>query len=186
MNYWENICKINDRQEAKGRNKYGMILEDNKDLSFSERINHLQEELVDALKYCEHIKAYKSTHVSLNTLAKMIHNNAVEHGWWDEPRSFGDIVALCHSEISEALEEHRDGRPMAYVMRAQNGKPYHETDIENWKINEKPEGVAVEMIDCFIRILDWLAWAEVDIDELLMLKHEYNKTRPYKHGGKVM
>ena len=33
---------------------------------------------------------------TLNEWAKDIHQNAVAHGWWDEPRSFGDIVALCH------------------------------------------------------------------------------------------
>lgn len=42
---------------------------------------------------------------TLNEWARDIHQNAVAHGWWDEPRSFGDIVALCHSELSEALEE---------------------------------------------------------------------------------
>lgn len=27
---------------------------------------------------------------TLNEWARDIHQNAVEHGWWDEPRSFGD------------------------------------------------------------------------------------------------
>lgn len=31
---------------------------------------------------------------TLNEWVRDIHQNAVEHGWWDEPRSFGDIVAL--------------------------------------------------------------------------------------------
>jgi hypothetical protein len=31
---------------------------------------------------------------TLNEWARDIHQNAVERGWWDEPRSFGDIVAL--------------------------------------------------------------------------------------------
>lgn len=37
---------------------------------------------------------------SLNEWAKEIHKNAQEHGWWIEPRSFGEVVALCHSELS--------------------------------------------------------------------------------------
>ena len=48
----------------------------------------------------------------LNDLAADIHANAVAHGWWDEARSFGDIVALCHSELSEALEAYRDGEEL--------------------------------------------------------------------------
>ena len=36
---------------------------------------------------------------TINEWAKEIHENAVEHGWWDEPRSFAEVVALCHSEL---------------------------------------------------------------------------------------
>ena len=41
----------------------------------------------------------------LYKLAKEIHENAVTHGWWDEERNLLEIVALCHSELSEAVEE---------------------------------------------------------------------------------
>lgn len=107
--------------------------------------------------------------MTLNEWAKEIHENAVNHGWWDEPRSFGEIIALCHSELSEALEEYRDGNHNLY---------YNDYD--------KPEGIAVELADCIIRILDWCGKEGIDIEEIIRIKHEYNKTRPYRHGGKVL
>lgn len=105
----------------------------------------------------------------LNELAKEIHENAVAHGWWDDPRSFGEIVALCHSELSEALEEYRAERPSVW-----------------YGMGGKPEGIAVEMADCIIRILDWCGKEDIDIDSVIREKNEYNKTRPYRHGGKVL
>lgn len=102
----------------------------------------------------------------LNELAKEIHDNAVAHGWWNNERPFSEVVALCHSELSEALEADRNGEP------------------PEWYDGKKPEGAAVEMADCIIRVLDWCAKESVDIDRIIRTKHEYNKTRPFKHGGK--
>ena len=48
----------------------------------------------------------------------------------------------------------------------------------------KPEGVAVELCDAIIRIIDYLAYMGVDVEAVLMAKHEYNKGREYRHGGK--
>ena len=130
--------------------------------------------------------------MTLNEWAKEIHENAVAHGWWDEPRSFGDIVALCHSELSEALEEFRGRMPMVYCD-AINVNAACLEDRDGCGIGclrefegRKPEGVAVEMIDCMIRILDWCGKEGVDVDSLLKAKHDYNCTRPYRHGGKAL
>ena len=105
----------------------------------------------------------------INELAKQIHENAVDHGWWDEERGFPEILALIHSEVSEALEEYRNGHRAMEVY---------------YGYDEKPEGIPIELADVIIRILDYCAYAGIDIDAAISEKHEYNKSRPYRHGGK--
>lgn len=121
----------------------------------------------------------------LNAMAAECNRIAREHGWWDNPPSFGEIIALCHSELSEALEEHRDGMPPAYVMRkGADGAAHMETDMGAWAPEDKPEGAAVEMADCLIRLLDWFGAMGYDVEAIVRAKCAYNETRPYRHGGK--
>lgn len=119
----------------------------------------------------------------LNELAKEIHENAKEHGWWEgDDKRFGEIIALCHSELSEALEEYRNGRKIPDVYYSGSG--YIATTPT--KCCNHPKGIAVELADCIIRILDYCGKEGIDIEGIIRLKHEYNKTRPHRHGGKVI
>ena len=104
--------------------------------------------------------------MNLNEWAKEVHDVAVIKGWWDHERDFGELISLVHCELSEAYEEYRDG-----------ALQYYERD-------GKPEGVAVELVDAIIRLLDTLATMGVNIDDILEKKHKFNKTRTYRHGGK--
>lgn len=131
--------------------------------------------------------------LKLNAFAQEVHQNAVNHGFWDPEPSFGDVIALCHSELSEALEHYRKHNPMAFVKKQTCaecpdypcGGEYKETRMDAWLPNEKPDGIAVEMADCLIRILDWFgSYPELDVERLVLAKHMYNKKRPYRHGGK--
>ena len=54
--YWDNICKIAEQQRQKGLKEYGQGLEDNTELSTDERIKMVEEEMVDALMYLEHLR----------------------------------------------------------------------------------------------------------------------------------
>lgn len=104
--------------------------------------------------------------LSLNKLAADIHQVSIEHGFWEKDRNFGEQLMLAVSELSEALEADRDGEP-AYYREINGGKP---------------EGVAVEIIDCIIRCFDTLCPMGVDIDSIMDEKIGYNRKRPYKHG----
>lgn len=95
--------------------------------------------------------------MDINEFAKDVHRNAVEHGWWETDRDIGEVMALIHSEWSEALEEYRAGRPMAYQVQSYGiVQGRIQTDMAKWFPGQKPEGIAVELIDGCIRIFDYL------------------------------
>lgn len=56
IDYWANITAIKDKQTEKGIDTYGQTLEENTAMSIIERLEYLEEELVDGLMYIEHIK----------------------------------------------------------------------------------------------------------------------------------
>lgn len=127
--------------------------------------------------------------ITIAELQKQVHATAREKGWWPiadvvdrkisptivAPIDFSKVnvpekIALMHSELSEALEEfRRDGMRELY-FDTQHGM--------------KPEGIAVEFADCIIRILDFCGAYGIDLEDALITKMAYNKTRPYRHGGK--
>ena len=198
--------------------------------------------------------------IDLNEFAKEVHANAVEHGWYDNgERTEAEIFANIHSEWSEAFDAYAHGEPWYYHHC---GDPATKdricedfADCYSRKIgwdgdhcflrNTKPEGIAVELIDGVIRILDYVGYSEtkknkihidipfielgekfcevicalhalthnakafkcdreqaialiiayvftavkkqgLDPEAIMIEKHEYNKTRPYRHGGKVV
>lgn len=100
----------------------------------------------------------------LNLLSKEIYKNNVEKGFYENPVSFGDRIALMHSELSEALEADRKS-------------------LMDDKLTHR-DGREVELADALIRILDCAGYMNMDIEGAMYEKIAYNKSRPYKHGKK--
>lgn len=123
-----------------------------------------------------------STH--LNVLAADVHALAKLQGWWDKSPSFPEIIALCHSELSEALEAYRNGKEPQAISYLEKNCTRVGIDECSTSRCAKPEGIPIELADCILRILDYCGHADIDIDTAISIKHQYNQTRPYRHGGK--
>lgn len=95
---------------------------------------------------------------SINDFIKKCHHIAKTKGWWQDVRNDGELIALMHSELSEALEAMRN--------------------------HGKKEELAEELADCCIRIFDYCGARKINLEQALLKKIEYNKGRPYRHGKK--
>lgn len=109
--------------------------------------------------------------MEIKDLIKESFETACSSGWHDSPRAFSEVIALMHSELSEALEEARSGHEPNEIY-------YNEG-------NPKPEGVVVELADLLIRLCDACGEFNMDLEKALEIKLSYNKTRGYKHGRKL-
>ena len=106
------------------------------------------------------------TDYGLDALAAVLHETAIEKGFWEGTISYdkiGNKLALVHSEVTEVLEAIRK--------------------------NKGSEEVVEEMADVIIRLLDVYAAMRNSedlihsLDEVLSKKININKERPKLHGN---
>lgn len=112
--------------------------------------------------------------MALNDLAAMATETAKSKGFSKgkkaAQKAIPERLVLMHSELSEALEEHRAGRGP--------------TEVYSNDGSAKPEGIPVEIADLVIRALHFCGELGIDLGAAVKLKMAYNKTRPFKHGKK--
>lgn len=120
----------------------------------------------------------------LDELAKQIHQDNVEKGFWDEPRNTGEMLMLITSELAEALEADRDTNYADLDQFEYENKSDESNDAlfkENFKLYIK-NSFEDEIADTVIRLLDLAAGYDIDIEKHIQYKLKFNRLREYKHG----
>ena len=91
-----------------------------------------------------------SFELTIDQVVDEAYKTSKEKGWHPTPdHTFPERIALMHSELSEALEEFRNGHGVSEVYYGPDGKP---------------EGVPIELADAIIRIADCCGSHGVDLE----------------------
>ena len=110
--------------------------------------------------------------MNLNELAKQIHQNAKDKGFYDVTPNTGERFMLIVSEAAEALEAHRKGKAANTKTFFELIKKYESNGYEIYNSGifgrefQKyvKDSAADELADVVIRILDYCAFAGIEID----------------------
>lgn len=105
---------------------------------------------------------YDRVEIDVDYLVDVCHK--LGKSWWKDPatgepkeRNFGELIALVHSELSEALEADRKGLMDSHL-------PHR-------------KGVEVELADAVIRIFDMAGGLGLQLGEAIAEKLAYNQQR---------
>lgn len=122
----------------------------------------------------------------INELAKQVHENAKKKGFFEAPRNIGEMLALIHAEVSEALEADRANKyceldsDRVYTLFCWPDNGGFTDDYTN----EIKGTFEEEMADIVIRVMDMCAYKNIDLEAHIKAKMRYNSLREYKHGKK--
>jgi len=121
-------------------------------------------------------------YMTLDELVEEAWQNSEDHGFHTPLKNFTPEgrdnyialkLALIHSEVSEALEELREGN---------HGALMKEVRVFEALQGDKPVGFMSELADIMIRVADLAGIVGGDLGLAVHLKMEYNKSRPPKHN----
>jgi len=135
--------------------------------------------------------------MEFNKIQRMVHKLAVKKGWWsqdDGRKSDTEAIMLVVTELAEAVEEIRNDKPPVYCSTIATPHMLVPTDaargplvrFKSGTTVNKPEGTLIELADAVIRIMDLCEKHKWDLEKAILTKHEFNKTRSHRHGGKKL
>lgn len=119
----------------------------------------------------------------INILAKEIHQNNVQKGFYENEKNIGEMLALIHSEVSEALEADRKDKYTTGTIEVINSFAIDEMFITDFNIGVK-DTFEDELADIVIRVMDLAEFKGINLEAHILAKMRFNAMRPHKHGKK--
>lgn len=125
--------------------------------------------------------------MDIKSLVKEAHQNAVEHGFWDDVEisvnRYGVVDILKAATCREVLKNCRQELSNEICTRLM---------LIVGEVSEAMEGLRKgdnynfkeELADIIIRTCDLCGGLDIDLEAEIKKKMEINKSRPYKHGKK--
>lgn len=145
----------------------------------------LQQQVVDLTKERDTYEVTLSNRVEsyFDYVSKGMYQIAKDHGFHEGDEKFPTIaelvshrmseyVANIHGEVSELWEAYRKDEWHKPCDKKINGQPIGLTCAEE------------ELADISIRAMDVSVAMNINLGRAIRIKANYNKQRPYKHGGK--
>ena len=132
----------------------------------------------------------------INELSKQIHENNKAKGFYDSEKNIGEMLALVHSEVSEALECDRKDKYYSNCAEEQKwfidgmadpnyGHTFNDDNFFKEQFeNRVKDTFEDELADIMIRVMDLAAFKGVNLEKHIKAKMRYNALRPHKHGKK--
>jgi len=108
--------------------------------------------------------------MDISEAQQIAHDNALDKGFWDNT-DIPTKLMLIVTEVAEAMEEYRVENETLTTVR--------------YRLDGKPEGFPTELADIVIRVFDLAAYLDIDLDDLVYEKMQFNTTREFLHGKNV-
>lgn len=110
----------------------------------------------------------------------------IEKGFYEDKKNIGEMLALIHSEVSEALKCDRNlkytsycDEDMEWLTKQPNDDFFKSVFTDNVK-----DTFEDELADIMIRVMDLAAFKGINLENHIIAKMRYNSLRPHKHGKK--
>lgn len=130
----------------------------------------------DDARFNTNDRALETATSQVNAIRDAVHANAVERGFQDPPQDAATMLLNLIGEVCEYWEAYR---------RHKLDQPCDKSEGMMELFGETLTNGDEEIADIVIRAFDFAGATKRDVARAIRIKHGYNRTREFRHGGRA-